>query len=366
MIEVRAAMKNVLENDKDPAGAKEKIRKALAEIRKFGVSKEVYQEISKECAEELRSIESLEEENRQVEQIQLTISTLISESSAAQTALRWNVNEETLAELKRIQSELTEQSTKISNFTCTRPSNKEKLRQASSAIDSQMQTIAEQLNTASSASEKAAESAAGKKAAAAAKKKAAQEARRKREQEEKNRRIERYRRNVEREKERIARDIVLELRKGNPDQVEQILASGSGLKVPDPSCRDTETAYNAWLAKIRELYLETKSILRGVPPDEVNKKEKIYSLIGGNRALLCHSLLLFGYFSEAQKLALPEEQALLRDISVAYLTPRIERAIINARNGDDQELVDLRQEYEKFELYTEIENTVRARMFGGK
>ena len=171
---------------------------------------------------------------------------------------------------------------------------------------------------------------------------------------------------MEREKSKVTREIVLEVRKGNLDRVEQLLSAGPGIKAPSANCRDAETAYNAWMEKIRGIYLETKQVLSKVPAESTNKKDEIYSLTGGNKSLLCHTLILFGYFTEAQKLVQPGDQELLQNISVAYLTPRIERALANARKGNDQELVDLRQEYEKFEPYTDLENSIRARIYGGK
>ena len=359
MIEVRAAMKNVRENDKDPEGARDKIRRALAESRKFGVKKEVAQEIGKECAEELRFIESLEAENRQADEIRLTVSTLMAESVEALAALKRKVSPENLEALKQIRSKLMEQSAKILTITFTRPSNEEKMRQTVAAINSQTKVIADQLAAASSSGKKVA----GTKPKAPV---VDDKARRKKAEEEKLRRKERYRRSAEREKDRVAREIVLEVRRGNVDRAEQLLTAGPGMKAPDPDCRAMESAYNAWLSRIRAVYRETKPILKEVPPDIKNKKEKIYSLTGGNRKPLCHSLIFFGYFKEAHKLAQGEDQILLRDIAVAYLTPRIERAITNARKGNDKELVDLRQEYEFFEPYANLENKVRARMNGGK
>lgn len=372
MIEVQAAMKNVRENDKDPDGAKDKIRKALAETRKFGVDKEVAQAIKNECDEELRFIENLEEENRKVEQVRLTVSSLAADLRDTKAALKRGDSKETREELRRIQSALKEQSAKILATTFARPSNEEKVRLIVTDINGLNQAISKLLEPAAPVStpvsKQTVKPAAEKKIAAEKKQSSRaddEKARKKKEEEEKQRRRDRYRKNVEREKERVARDVVRKVRNGEPERVEQILAAGA-MKAPDPDCRETETAYNAWLTSLRDIYHEAKPILKQVPPDITGKKEKIYSLTGGNKKLLSRSLMLFGYFSEAQKLVQPEDKQMFRDIYVAYLTPRIERAITNARKGNDKELVDLRQEYENFESYTDLENKIRARITGGK
>ena len=397
MIEVRAAMKNVRENDKDPEGAKDKIRRARAEAKKFGVKQDVAREIEEECAEEMRFIEMIEAENMKAERIQLDVSALMSELVAARAALKRNFNEENIAEMNRIRTGLMDQSKKILTVSFVRPSNEEKMRQVISAINEQTKTIDEQLKptvpgtgkfsqsagnsgTASyagyrststtAAARRSTEDKAAAAAAEAARKKAAAEeekARKKKEEEEKaRRRKEQYRKKLEQGREKVAREIVLEVRKGNLRRAEQLLALSQDMKAPDADCREMEESYSKWLGTIRGVFQEAKPVLREISPDESNKKDRIYSLAGGNKTLLSRSLILCGYFTEAQNLIQPGDREVLRDISVAYLTPRIERAISKARKGNDKELVDLRQEYEKFESYTDLENTVRARITGGK
>ena len=395
MIEVRAAMKNVRENDKDPEGAKDKIRRARAEAKKFGVKQDVIQEIEEECAEEMRFIEMIEAENLKAERIQLDVSSLMSELVAARAALKRNFNEENIAEMNRIRTGLIDQSKKILTVSFVRPANEEKMRQAVGAINAQIKVIDELVkpmpevgkvsqtgsvkntvtasssrygSSAASAARKADDKASAAAAEAERKKAAAEEekARKKKEEEEKVRRKERYRKKLEQGREKVARELVLEVRKGNLKRAEQLLTSSQDMKAPDSDCRDMEEAYNKWLATIRAVFKEARPVLRDISPDEVNKKDRIYSLAGGNKSLLSRSLILCGYFTEAQNLIQPEDRDVLRDISVAYLTPRISRAISNARKGNDAELRALREEYEKFEPYTDLENTVRARITGGK
>ena len=392
MIEVRAAMKNVRENDKDPEGAKDKIRRARAETKKFGVKQDVIQAIEEECAEEMRFIEMIEAENLKAERIQLDVSTLMSEFVAARAALKRNFNEENIAEMNRIRTGLMDQSKKILTVSFVRPSNEEKMRQVISAINAQIKAIDDLVKppelgkvsqtgsvktTGTTSSAKygssataAAQKASNAKAAAAEaeRKKAAEEekARKKKEEEEKVRRKERYRKKLEQGREKVARELVLEVRKGNLKRAEQLLAFSQDMKAPDSDCRDMEEAYSKWLGTIRAVFQEARPVLRDISPDETNKKDRIYSLAGGNKSLLSRSLILCGYFTEAQNLIQPEDRDVLRDISVAYLTPRISRAISNARKGNDAELRALREEYEKFEPYTDLENTVRARITGGK
>ena len=387
MIEVRAAMKNVRENDKDPDGAKEKIRRARAEAKKFGVKQEVLEEVERECAEELQFIEKIEAESRLVGGIQLEVGALISDFRAAQVALKRNFNEENIAEMKRIRAGLMDQSKKILTISFIRPSNEEKMHQAIGTINELTQNIDELLKppvkqaaaprrksrsgsgNGTAQSRKATDPAALAAAEEEARKKKEEEekARKKREEEEKVKKKERYRKSVEREKEKVSREIVLEVRKGNLKKVEQLLSSKPEMKTPDdPESKAVEKAYAAWQNALRSVYQEAKPVLSEVSPDEPNKKDRIYSLAGGNRTLLSRSLILYGYFTETQNLVQPGDQEILRDIYTAYLTPRISRAISNARKGNDAELQALHEEYEKFEPYTDLENAVRTRIIGGK
>jgi len=358
MIEVRAAMKNVRENDKDPDGARDMIRRALAEIRKFGVKKEVAQAIKNECDEEIRFIESLEKENQLVAGIQETVSSLIADLRDAHIAMKRNDSKETRAELKRIRAALMEQSTKILTITFARPSNEEKMRQTVAAINSQTKVISELLEAPPAAARKTAAPPAAKKTAAAKQKAPVKD--------EKTRRREHYQGKVDGKKAQVARDVVLGIRKGKLEDVEKNLhKAGSGIEPAGPDCRDMEAAYKAWLNKVRGVYREAKPILKKVSSDDIpdkEKKEKISSLTEGNKKLRCHALILFGYFTDAQDLAEPDDQELLRDVSRAYLTHRLEQAI---RKKNDKMLEALRKEYKKFKPYTDLEKEVRARI-GGK
>lgn len=359
MDEVRAAMKNVREHDKDPEGAEEKIRRALAEIRKFGVKKEVAEAIKHECEEELRFIESLKKENELVTEIQRTVSSLAADLRDAMAALKRNDSKETREELKRIQSALKEQSAKILTTTFARPSSEEKVRQIVSDINGMTQTISGLLESAPAAKKPAA-AAAPKKPAGAKPKKAPVN-------DEKTRRREHYRGKVESRKAQVARDVVLGIRKGKLKDVEKILQeAGSGVEAPNPDCRDMEGAYKTWLEKLRGVYREVKPVLKKVASDDnpdKEKKEKISSLTEGNKKLRCHALILFGYFTEAQDLAESDDQELLRDVSTAYLTHRLEQAF---KKKNDTMLEALRKEYKKFKPYTDLEKKVRDRITGGK
>ena len=400
MIEVEAAMNNVLEKGKDPERAKATILRAKAETRKFGVEfyssfqrsiyggKGVAQEINEKCDAYLQTIEGIEAEPPQVKQIHSKVIELIAKVPSARTAWELGRSGEERAALVQIRAELEEQAAKLREATFVLRTSKDAISLDIDALEKQIKTISGLLNpTPAAPGETAGATAPGKtttpaaatrtaagsgnSSAATAKPETAQdrEARRKKEEEEKARRKERYLKGMERKKASVARDVVLKIRNGKLKEVESLLAVGPGMKVPDdPDCRKAEAAYTAWLAKLRNIYLEVKPVLLKVTLGTAeDNKARINALTEGNKRLRCRSLILFGYFTEAQELAAQTgDQELLRDISTAYLTHRIERALKDARNGNDQELVELRQEYENFKSYTDLENSIRARIFGGK
>ena len=391
LIEMHDAMNNVREKDRDPEGAKDKIKRARAESRKFGVKKEVIQKVEQECAAAMQYIEELEAENRDVGQILLDVNSLMGEFEAARIALKRNRNEKNISELKRIRAGFQEQANKIAATLFERPSNREKMQQLTGAINARIKDIDDLVTPASGSGKTSTSdslSAFGSTAATAAadpvpanhadaagspgagrKGSAADGGTTRRKKEEASR--EQYRKAVEQEKERVARELVREIRKGKLKDAESLLAAARpGMKVPDdPDCRDMEKAYTAWLAKLCNIFHEAEPVLQKVTPDasDNDKKAKINSLTKKDKRLRCHALILFGYFTEAQELAVQAgDQELLRDISVAYLTYRLKRAVPNALKGNGAELSDLQKEYKGFEPFKDLEKSIRARCTGGK